>query len=82
MPIEYSQLRALREPLHRCPNCGAEPFVSFLRGSVQRSKRWLWIGPKRDYCTVICEQCKEIVGYESPPGWRDDRNPWMKSEMT
>lgn len=78
MPIEYAQLRGLREPLDVCPECGTNPFRSFLRGMVGRSKRWLWIGPKRDYCAVICEDCKEIVGHESPPGWRDNGPMWVK----
>jgi len=48
--------------------CGARPFVPFLRGIVQRSKRGLFgFGKERDYCALICSQCEAIAGYESPP---------------
>ncbi len=51
--------------LQVCPSCGGEPFVHFLRGQVQRSRRWLGIfGFKRPYLAVICSFCKQIVGYE------------------
>jgi len=67
MPIECSQLKDAPEKFASCPKCHATPFVSFLRGSVQRPKRWCHIGKKQDYCAVICSVCKEIVGHESPP---------------
>lgn len=65
MPIEVYLLRDAPEPLETCPKCG-KPFESFMRGMVQRPTRWLWIGPRRPYCAVICRACKEIVGYEYP----------------
>ena len=68
MPIECSQLQDKPQPLSQCPACGAEPFQAFLRGMVQRTRwrKYILFGPWRDYCTVICSECKEIVGYESP----------------
>lgn len=76
MPIEYEQL--LHEPtlvekqghLRFCPAC-AEPFEPFLRGCVQRP-RWVAriisfftrIPPV--YVAVICQKCKQIIGYEGP----------------
>ena len=68
MNSEYQILRHQPEPFTTCPHCG-KPFVSFLRGKVQRGKRRMFIGPRRDYYAVICRECKEIVGYESPPCW-------------
>lgn len=66
MPIEYTLLKDQPCPIIVCPACD-EPFRPFMRGVVQRSKRWLWgLGPRRDYCALICWECKEIVGYESP----------------
>lgn len=65
MPIEYAQLKDKPPALLRCPKCG-DHNPTFLRGMVQRSKRFLWILWKRPYCAVICNKCKEIVGYESP----------------
>lgn len=69
MPIEFTQLANKPEPLTKCPRCGVEPFVSDwgFRGTVQRSKRFLWVLWKRDLCTVICDNCGGIVGWESPP---------------
>jgi len=67
MPREYTALLNEPPPLAECPNCGACPFEPFLRGLVQRAKRWLFIGPRRPYVAVICADCKEIVGHESPP---------------
>jgi hypothetical protein len=64
MPIECSQLEGTRQPLDKCPRCGAYPFRAFMRGQVQR---WPWkflLWGKRPYCAVICWECKNIVGYE------------------
>lgn len=74
MPIEATQLRDKPVPFRACPKCGAEPFEPFLRGTVQRSRHGLHITCEypfvrflpQDYCAVICWQCKEVVGYESP----------------
>lgn len=63
MPKEYSILLDLPESLDKCPNCGVDPFRSFLRGVVQRSKLF---GFRKRYCAVICDNCKEIVDYEDP----------------
>jgi uncharacterized protein with PIN domain len=62
MPIEYTQLRDRPEPFFRCPDCGSL-FRSFMRGQVQSAWRKLF---RRPYCCVICEVCKEVVGYEKP----------------
>lgn len=74
MPPEVGLLRNKPEPLDLCPSCGTQPFRSFLRGSVQRSRLWApvawlrawWRGEEFEYCAVICSQCKDIVGYETP----------------
>jgi hypothetical protein len=67
MLIECKLLRNAPPAFQRCPKCGAAPFTHLMRGQVHRGKRWFLIGPRRDYVTVICQNCKEIVGYESPP---------------
>jgi hypothetical protein len=64
-PIEYKLLEGVPIPLQTCPKCGQD-FYPFLRGQVQRSKRFLWLGRRRPYCTLICYECKKIVGWESP----------------
>lgn len=70
MPIECVLLANEPVPIKQCPACHHAPFEPFLRGEVQRSKyTWFGIWPfakKRDYCALICWQCKTIVGYESP----------------
>ncbi len=66
MPIECMLLKDARVPFERCPAC-SEPFVPFLRGMIQRHKRsWFGLGLHRAYCALICSECHEIVGYESP----------------
>lgn len=67
MPWEYAVLKDLPEPLKFCPN-HTQPFRfrSFMRGEVHNTwRKWLhrWIRPT-PYVCVICEVCKEIVGYE------------------
>ena len=70
MPIEVALLRYAPVPVELCPKCG-KLFNPFLRGQVQRKpyRRKFFIVPKipQDYCTLICSECKEIIGYESPP---------------
>ena len=66
MPIEAKLLRHEPYAKEACPKCG-NGFPEFMRGQVQRRKRWLWIGPKRDYCAIICHGCKKVIGWESPP---------------
>jgi formate dehydrogenase maturation protein FdhE len=61
MPIEYSLLKDMHEPMETCPKCGARPFRSFLRGLVHNMWRAFF---RRPYCCIICSTCKEIVGYE------------------
>jgi predicted nucleic-acid-binding Zn-ribbon protein len=65
MPIEYTLLRDKPLPFDICPKCG-KPFKIFMRGQVQKPKRFLWIFWRRPYCAVICHRCKNIVGYEEP----------------
>lgn len=71
MPLETAILDPQPSPLPLCPRCLACPFIPFMRGQVQRSpmpwwapwplKRW-----RRAYCAIICRDCKEIVGWETP----------------
>ncbi len=63
---EYVALKDAPYALEVCPKCGT-PFPEFLRGCVQRSKRFLGFLWKRPYCAIICHGCKEIIGYENPP---------------
>ncbi len=65
MPTEPALLSQQSYALEQCPNC-SEPFPEFMRGLVQRSKRFLGFLWRRDYCAVICHKCKDIVGWESP----------------
>lgn len=69
MPIECALLADHPQPLDICPLCYEHPFVAFMRGQVHRSSYawWQFWGKKRAYCTVICSNCKLIVGYEDPP---------------
>lgn len=67
MPIEFELLDKEPVLVGYCPKCGSTPFVPFLRGLVQRSKRFFFIGPKRPYCALICSRCKEVIGYEDIP---------------
>jgi len=66
MPIEFKLLEKEPYAIEVCPNCGQRA-PEFMRGLVQRSKRFLWLLWKRPYCAVICRNCKEIIGWESPP---------------
>jgi hypothetical protein len=74
MPIEATLLRDAPSPLPRCPECGAVPFVPFMRGQVQRAwhdaplDAFLALCRKEQfaYCAVICSSCHEIVGHEAP----------------
>lgn len=63
MPAEYTLLKDAPVSLEACPKCGAKPFKPFMRGQVQSTWRKFW---RRPYCCLICESCKEIVGYERP----------------
>ncbi len=67
MPIEFTILEDATVPLQECSRCGCRPFRPFLRGQVQRARRWFGLGPRRPYCALICSVCKSIVGYEYPP---------------
>lgn len=69
MPIECTLLDPKPSPLAACPSCDAKPFAPFMRGQVQRLPRSLFSWPplrRRDYCAVICSDCKDLVGWESP----------------
>ena len=63
MPIEYALLKDKPLAMGKCPKCEARD-PNFMRGLVQRPKRFLWIFWKRPYCAVICHECKEIIGWE------------------
>ena len=65
MPIEILKLLQSPPKYYKCPKCDTE-FPSFMRGQVQRSKRFLWVLWKRPYCAVICHGCKKIIGWEQP----------------
>jgi hypothetical protein len=65
MPIECAQLDGKQVPKYRCPRCGTVS-GGFMRGQVQRSKRFLWILWRQPYCAVICHTCKDIIGWEAP----------------
>lgn len=65
MPIECTLLEKAPYRFERCPKCN-EPFPEFMRGQVQRARRFLWILWKQPYCAVICHKCKRIIGWESP----------------
>ena len=65
MPIESKILKSYPYAIEICPKCGTR-FPEFMRGQVQRSKKFLWILWKRKYCAVICHNCKNIIGYEKP----------------
>lgn len=71
MPQESRDLYDLAGPFDVCPECFTVILEPFIRGTVQRSKRFLGFLWKRDYCAVICPDCKRVIGWESPPGWRD-----------
>jgi hypothetical protein len=63
MPLEYTLLKDRLVPIWFCPKCFAEPFRAFMRGQVQSGWRKFLRLP---YCCLICERCKEVVGYERP----------------
>jgi hypothetical protein len=65
MPTETEILDLYPYPVEACPAC-QRPFAPFLRGQVQRAKRFLGFLWQRPYCAVICYHCKAIVGWEQP----------------
>jgi hypothetical protein len=65
MPEECVLLKDAPYNLEQCPLCSTE-FPNFMRGMVQRRKRFLGFLWKQDYCAIICHGCKNIVGWESP----------------
>jgi len=55
----------LTEIPKECPVCKADPFITFMRGAVGRSKRpWYWPFIIRNQYSIICRGCKRIVGHE------------------
>jgi len=70
MPSEALILDHAPYPVETCLKCN-KPFRPFLRGMVQRSKRFLGIGPLRPYCAIICQECKQIIGYEDPTSYEE-----------
>ena len=65
MPLETVILDKQPFVFEVCPRCGAAS-PSFLRGQVQRSKRFLGFLWKQNYCAVICHSCRQIIGWERP----------------
>lgn len=65
MPVEYTLLKDRPRPdgMGKCPKCSWGHVQPFMRGMVQSSWRRLFgLG----YCAVICDNCKEIIGWERP----------------
>ena len=60
MPKEYTLLKDQTENFSSCPKCKTSPFKSFMRGQIQREKYFF----RKKYCAVICNTCKERVGWE------------------
>jgi len=71
MLAEYLVLKNAPYAKEECPKC-KQVCPEFMRGQVQRSKRWFWIGPKRPYYAIICHNCKEIIGWEAPEDYTTD----------
>lgn len=69
MPIEVELLKSAQWKFSYCPKCNM-PFTPFMRGQVHRSKWWF-----KNYCAVICSNCKQIVDWESPPRKQRDYDP-------
>jgi len=63
MSSGYTQLKGEPEPFETCPACGFTPFRAFCRGQFQR---WVFRFLQWPHFTVICSECKEIVGHETP----------------
>ena len=66
MPVEFSLLKDQPQPFDKCPKCGAEPFDQLMRGLMFANWWKLWKFFGMDYCTVVCADCQQIVGYEQP----------------
>jgi hypothetical protein len=67
VPTEYMLLKDQPVPRKECPMCGAEPFVPFLRGMIHRARHTFWLLRPQPYCALICETCKSVVAWETPP---------------
>ncbi len=63
MPIEYVQLKDAAQRIEACPKCGRMIGWYFLRGMVHSEIRKFF---RMKYCAVICDKCKEIIGWEKP----------------
>jgi hypothetical protein len=79
MPIEATLLKDAPYPEVRCPKCGHFPLEPAMRGVVQRfpwrlALTWPFFR-RQPYCAIICSECMEIVGYESPPQLDIDTTP-------
>jgi predicted nucleic-acid-binding Zn-ribbon protein len=62
MPIECDQLRN-KEHIERCPKCRKYLREPLMRGQVQS---WFRKVLRMKYCAVICNNCKEVIGWERP----------------
>lgn len=77
MPVEYTILRNKPRPkeLRYCPHC-FKLFKYFWRGCIRKNDlAYVFellvskvLGRKPFYCALICDECKEIVGYENIDG--------------
>lgn len=63
MPIEFILLMKHPLSIEECPCCNRSMNTYLMRGQVQSFWRKLF---RRKYCAIICEYCKEIIGWEKP----------------
>lgn len=63
MPIEVELLKDKDHP-SICPCCGLD-FLPFMRGQRVRGFLWLFTWPGKYKWALICDSCREIIGYDS-----------------
>ena len=79
MPIESDMLRNQPLDARKCSVCDVSS-DGMMRGQVQRSKRFMGVLWRRDYCAVICSSCLGTIGWESPREKPDDSKSWCEQE--
>lgn len=62
MPKDPALLANKMRPINRCKHCGFW-LPGFMRGQIQSAWRRMLGLP---YFAVICENCKQITGWEKP----------------
>ena len=65
MPVETKLFMNIPLSDIKCPRCGVSS-NGFMRGYVQRSRRFAYVLWSRPYCAIICHVCKDVIGWESP----------------